>query len=108
MRVDVTLVPALTEAVERLEAVAREHPHEPVILMRDDRPVGAYVPLDALDEEALVVSLSPDFRAMTARSREQHRRGEAQSVEDVQRERGITEQELVEAQSEVRLAADQQ
>ncbi|MBI3970733.1 MAG: hypothetical protein HY332_05540 [Chloroflexi bacterium] len=101
MKVEITKAPDLADALRRLEAVSKEHPREPLILTVHDQPVGAYVPLAGVDDESLRVSLSPAFRAITARSRAQHRAGQAESLDAVQRELGITEEELAEAMRHV-------
>jgi len=60
-----------------------------VIVMHDEVPVYAVIPLDEADYEAWVLSENPDFMAVIERARERFRREGGVPVDEVRRRLGL-------------------
>jgi antitoxin (DNA-binding transcriptional repressor) of toxin-antitoxin stability system len=82
-----------------------EETGRPVILTREGRPIGAFVPLSERELEDLVLANAPEFRNSARRSHEDLLAGRARSLEDVARERGIELPSRAPAESEPGKAA---
>lgn len=82
-----------TKTVQTSDITLNELMHlvqsEPIIVMQDDTPAYAVVPLDEADYEAWVLSENPDFMALIERSRERYQREGGVPLDQVRRQLGL-------------------
>ncbi len=76
----------LTEASAHLAEYARSVEEEPLILTSESKPIAALVSLSNVDEESLALSTNPEFLRVIQAAREEVRRGEVGSLEEMKRE----------------------
>ena len=62
---------------------------KPVIVMRENVPVYAVIPLDEAGYEAWVLSENPDFMALIEHSRERYQREGGVPLDEVRRRLGL-------------------
>jgi PHD/YefM family antitoxin component YafN of YafNO toxin-antitoxin module len=78
----------LAKASKSLSAYADDLGEEPLILTVDDKPVAALVSLKNVDQESLALSTSPAFLRLMQEAREELKRGDSVSLEEIKRELG--------------------
>ncbi len=76
----------LTEASAHLAEYARSAEQEPLILTSENKPVAALVSLHNVDEESLALSTNPEFLQIVHAARDEVKRGEVVSLEEMKRE----------------------
>ena len=76
----------LTEASAHLAEYARSVEEAPLILTSENKPIAALVSLHNVDEESLALSTNPEFLGVIQAAREEVRRGEVVSLEEMKRE----------------------
>ena len=76
----------LTEASAHLSEYARSLGEEPLILTSDNKPAAALVSLQNVDEESIALSTSPEFLRVIRAARDEVRRGEVVSLDEMKRE----------------------
>ena len=79
----------LTADSRDLAEVADEAGGELVLLTRNRKPFMAMVPVDGLDEETISLSYNPTFLAVIEKAREEARRGETFSLDEIKTEFGL-------------------
>ncbi|HLQ45760.1 MAG TPA: hypothetical protein VK137_13570 [Planctomycetaceae bacterium] len=79
----------LTAAPRDLAEVAEEAGGKLVLLTRHRKPFMAMVPVDGLDEETISLSYNPTFLAVIEKAREEARRGETFSLDEIKTEFGL-------------------
>ena len=74
----------------RCDEVVHEARTEDVVLIQNGRPVAVVMPIEGDDLEWLKIEQSPEFIASIAKAREEVRRGECITHEELLAELGLT------------------